>query len=170
MFNVLGPFGIALKTLDSTHYHDLNSKLEPSMDVITGAGLVASIIQIIDATTKAIKYLNDVKDAPKDRVQLAHEATSILVLLTQLRYRLEGEDAKASWYAGIRGLGSVNGPLMQLHGAMLSLAKRLEPSFGMKRAAKALVWTIEKKECTEILGKIQRLNLLVSLALQGDRL
>jgi hypothetical protein len=59
------------------------------MDPVTVIGLVAGIVQLIDTTTKAIKYINDVKDAPRDRARLAREATSLLALLTDLRYRLE---------------------------------------------------------------------------------
>jgi hypothetical protein len=35
------------------------------MDPVTVIGLVAGIVQLIDTTTKAIKYINDVKDAPR---------------------------------------------------------------------------------------------------------
>ena len=140
------------------------------MDPISALGLAASIIQIIDATTTTIKYLNDVKAAPKDRAQLAQEATSILVLLTQLRYRLEGADSEDPWYNGIRRLGTDNGPLQQLHDTMVSLADKLEPKSGIKTVGKALLWSLEKRECTELLSKIQRLNVLISLALQDDHL
>ena len=140
------------------------------MDPITGLGLAVNIIQIIDTTTKAVKYLNDVKDAPKDRALLAQEATSTLVLLTQLRYRLEGTNAKDPWHVGIRSLGALDGPLAQLLAAMNSLATKLEPSSGMRKVAKVLIWSIEKKECVEILGRIQRINVLISVVLQGDQM
>ena len=140
------------------------------MDLISGLGLVASITQLIDATTTTLKHLNNVNSAPRDRAQLAQEATGILVLLTQLRYRLEGADSKNPWYNGIRRLGTDNGPLQQLHNTMVFLAEKLQPKSGIKRAGKALLWSLEKRECAELLSKIQRLNVLISLALQDDQL
>ena len=56
------------------------------MDPITAAGLIASIAQLIGTTTQTIQYLNDMKDAPKYRAKLAQEASSLLMLLTDLRY------------------------------------------------------------------------------------
>ena len=140
------------------------------MDPITGLDLAVNIIQIIDTTTKAVKYLNDVKDAPKDRALLAQEATSTLVLLTQLGYRLEGTNTIDPWHVGIRSLGALDGPLAQLLAAMNSLAIKLEPSSRMRKVAKVLIWSIEKKESVEILGRIQRINVLISVALQGDQM
>ena len=108
------------------------------MDPITGLGLVASVIQIIGATSTAIKYLNDAKDAPKDRAQLAQKVTNILVLLTQLRYRLEGADTKGAWYDGIRRLGIDNGPLQQLHRTMVSFAKNTRAEVGHQECGESL--------------------------------
>ncbi len=59
------------------------------MDPASAIGLGASIVQLIDATAKAIQYLNEVKNAPKERAKLARVATGLLSLLTDLRYRIE---------------------------------------------------------------------------------
>jgi hypothetical protein len=81
------------------------------MDPITAVGLAASVVQLIDATTTAIKYLNDVNDAPTDRATLAREGSSLLALFTDLRYRVEEADSTGAWFAGIRSLGVEGGPL-----------------------------------------------------------
>lgn len=54
------------------------------VDPITGVGLAAAIVQLIDSTTKVYLYLNDVKQAPKERATLALEAASLLPLLNRL--------------------------------------------------------------------------------------
>ena len=59
------------------------------MDLVSATGLAASVVQLIDVTAKAFRYLNDVKNAPRDRARLAREATQLLSLLTDLRYRIE---------------------------------------------------------------------------------
>lgn len=56
-----------------------------SMDPITVVGFLAAVVQLIDVTSKVISYFNNVKDAPKDRVRLIHEAIGLLVLFADLR-------------------------------------------------------------------------------------
>ena len=46
-------------------------------------------VQLIDATTKAYKYFNEVKNATKERANLAMEAAYLMPLLTSLRNRVE---------------------------------------------------------------------------------
>jgi hypothetical protein len=140
------------------------------MDPVTTVGLAASIIQLIDATTKAIKYLNDVKDAPKDRARLAREATSLLALLTDLRYRVEEAKSMDPWFTGVRLLGVEGGPLEQFKEAIEELARKLKPKSGVMKFGKALLWTLDKNEINKILSKIERLKTLVGLALQKDHL
>lgn len=60
-----------------------------------------------------IEYLNDVKDAPKDRAQCAIEVLNLYNLLTTLRYRLKEGTSNKPWYAAVRALGVKNGPLNQ---------------------------------------------------------
>jgi hypothetical protein len=116
------------------------------MGPVTVVGLTASIIQLIDATMGAIKYLNDVKDAPKDRATLAKEATSLLMLLTDSRYRLEEAKSTDSWFTGIRSLGAEGGPLDQLKEAMEELAGKLKPETKIKKISKMFRWTLDKKK------------------------
>jgi hypothetical protein len=140
------------------------------MDPITAVGLAASIAQLIDATVKAMKYLNDVKDAPKDRAKIAREATSLLVLLTELRYMVEEAKSTDPWFVGIRSLGVRMGPLEQFKEEMEDLAKHLKPQGGIKKSGKTLLWTLDKKDINSILSKIERLKTCASLALQKDHL
>ena len=140
------------------------------MDPITAVGLVASVVQLIDATATAIKYLNDVKDAPKDRATLAREGSSLLALFTDLRYRVEEADSTSAWFAGVRSLGVEGGPLDQFKDAMEGLARKLKPEAGIKKFGKTLIWTLDKNEISNILSKIERLKTLVGLALQKDHL
>jgi len=137
------------------------------MDPITAVGLAASIVQLIDTTTTVIKYLNDVKDAPKDRAILAREGSSLLALFIDLRYRVEEADSTGAWFAGVRSLG---GPLDQFKDAMEELARKLKPEAGIKKFGKALIWTLDKNEISNILSKLERLKTLVILALQKDHL
>jgi hypothetical protein len=140
------------------------------MDPITAVGLAASIVQLIDATTKAIKYLNGVKDAPKERATLAREGSSLLALFIDLRYRVEEAKSTDTWFTGVRSLTGEGGPLGQFKDIMEELAKKLKPEAGIKKFGKALIWTLDKNEISNILSKIERLKTLVTLALQKDHL
>ncbi len=140
------------------------------MDPVTAVGLAAAIIQLMDATMMAIKYLNDVKDAPKDRSKIARDATSLMVLLTDLRYRVEETDSTDPWFTGVRLLGVDGGPLDQFKEALDDLARRLKPKTGIKKLGKMLIWTLDKKNIDDILDSIERLKTLVTLSLGKDHL
>src|ERR1700753_4149951 len=95
------------------------------MDPITVVGLVATLVQLIDATTKVLGYLNDIKNAPKARAHVAQEASLLLALLTSLRFRLEDANTKDPWVKGVLTLGMAGGPLDLFREALEALAARL---------------------------------------------
>ena len=140
------------------------------MDPLTAVGLAASIAQLIATTTRAISYINDIKDAPKARARLATEAARLLPSLTSLRYRIEVSTSTDPWFVGVRSLGVEQGPLDQFKEAMEILAEKLNPRYGAKKLRCKLLWTLDKKEIGDILDRIERMKTLVGLALQRDNL
>jgi hypothetical protein len=135
-------------------------------------GLVAGLVQLIDTTTKVVRYVNDVKDAPSERAHLARHSSSLLALLTDLRYRVEeAKSASEPWFVAVRGLGVQGGSLDQLRDRMERLATELEPSTGrLRKAGMLFTWAFDKKEIDEVLAQIERVKTLVMLALQNDQL
>lgn len=133
--------------------------------------LTGGITAVLDATTQIVGYLNDVKDASRDRAKLATEAASLLVLLTKLRY-VEEADRGGAWFTGIRSLGQSNGPLEQFKRALEQLATKLEPVNGsrVKNFSKRLSWTLNKAKINDTLSEIERLKTNVGLTLQKDHL
>ena len=136
------------------------------MDPITVFGLLASIGQLIDLTSKMVAYVNTVKDAPKARAVLAMEASSLLALLSDLHSRAQ-QAAKEQdpWFLGLKYLGGQYGPIEQLKVAMDDLAGKFEHKSGG-----ALRWPFTEKSIKDILTRIERLKSHISLALQGDHL
>ena len=134
------------------------------MDPVTAVGFVAVVVQLIGVTSKVVNYFNDVKDAPKEQAKLAQEVAGLLVLFTDLRYRVEETESTDPWFTGLHSLG---GPLTEFKSAMEDIANQLTPATSLK---KVLKWTIDKKEIDAILSKIERLKTLVVLALQKDHL
>ncbi|KAF2175434.1 hypothetical protein K469DRAFT_647119, partial [Zopfia rhizophila CBS 207.26] len=138
------------------------------MDPITAIGFAANIVQIIDAVVKVVGYLNDVKDAPKDRARLARESTSLLAFLTDFRYKVEESSTDDPWFSSIRLLAAPGGPLEQFRDEMDELARKLKPQSGLRKFGKALVWTLDKNDINNIISRIERLKALVSISRQED--
>lgn len=139
------------------------------MDPITAVAFLATVVQLIDLTSKVVRYFNDIKDAPEDRAKLAREATGLLALLTDLRYQMEEKNTSTSlWFADLRSLGKEGGLLMEFKRAMAQIADKLAPATGAVKTKKALLWTLDKKDIDAILPRIERLKTLVGLALQKD--
>ena len=110
------------------------------------------------------------KGAPKDRAKLAEEATNLLPVFTQLRYRVQEADSTDPWYIGIRSLVGADGPLKDFESIIEGLGDRLAPRKGLKKIGMALCWTLLKKDVDIFLFKIERLKTLVGLALHNDLL
>ena len=142
------------------------------MDPITVVGFIAAIVQLIGVTSKAVNYFNDVRSAPKDRAKLAREATNLLSLFTELRYRVEETTSTDPWFTGLRSLGEKDGPLIDFKNEIERVADKLElaPAPGLVNLRRVLCWTLDKKEIGDILFKIERLKTLIGLALQKDHL
>ncbi|RYP68349.1 hypothetical protein DL771_006735 [Monosporascus sp. 5C6A] len=130
--------------------------------------VTASIIAILQLTSKVIEYLNDVKDASKDRARCAIEASNLYSLLVNLRFRLEEGNSNEPWYAAVRALGVENGPLDQYRHALEQLHPKTTSGSGIKKMANALMWKLNKEEVTSILSRMERLNGLVHIALEMD--
>jgi len=173
----LDAFQLRFPTASPHHVHGNRSSLKThcppcTMDPASIIGLTSAIVSLIEATTKIISYVNDIKSAPTERAQFARHASSLLALLTDLRYRVEESAShSAPWFASLRGLGVEGGPLDQLHQQMGRLATKLEPSSGrLEKIGNALKWTIDKKDTEETLVQIERVKSLVMVALQNDQL
>lgn len=132
--------------------------------------LTASVIAILQLTGEVIKYLHDVQDAPKECQQCAIEASNLLSLLTNLRYRLEQATNNDPWYTAVRALNVENGPLDQYKQALEQLQSRVETRDGLRKIKKRLLWKFSKAELANILARMERLKSLVDISLQMDHL
>jgi hypothetical protein len=137
------------------------------MDLLS---VTASIIAIIQLSAKVLSYLNDVKDASKDRVACAVEASNLYNLLINLRFRLEEGDSSQPWYIAVRALAVEHGPLDQFKQALEMLQAKMTDGGRLKKAGEALMWKFKKEEIAGILARMERLKTLVEIALQMDHL
>lgn len=129
---------------------------------------VASVVALVGVTLKTVKYVNDMKDASKERQDLSKETADLLPMLTGLRNMIENPRRSETSFNGVKGLVSADGPLDRLREALEQLNKKVKAKRGIKKYARVLVWPLEKEECKEVLGKIERVKSLISLALEGE--
>lgn len=137
------------------------------MDGLSGA---ASIIAVLQLTAEVIKYLNDVKDAPKECQQCMTEASNLQSLLITLLYHLNQGKSGDPWYTAVRALNVENGPLDQYKQALKQLRSKAEIQDGVQKVKRRLLWKFCKADIAGILARIERLNTLVSMALESDHL
>ena len=133
-------------------------------------GFAVAISGLIDATTKGIQYLNDVKNAPKERAKLAREVASLLPLLMDLSDQVEDTKSTDPWFGGLQSLGGDHGPLMEFKEAMEELAVKSKPAAGIKKIPRSLCWTLDKNEVNSLLSRVERLKTRIGLVLQQRHL
>lgn len=132
--------------------------------------VTASIIAVLQLLGKVLGYLNDVKDASKDRTQCALEMLNFCSLLYKLRDYVETGDPSQLWYTAIAPLAAPNGPLDQFKQALEVLQTKMTDGGRLKKVGEALMWKFKKEEIDSILDRIERLKTLVEIALQMDHL
>jgi hypothetical protein len=130
--------------------------------------VTTSIIAVIQLPGTILDYLNAVRKASKDQVKLAIEASNIYNLLISLRYRVEQASAEHPWFDAVRALRIERGPLDQPKAALEEIVVQIEPTSGIKKLGKTLTWKLEKRGIDALLSNIERVKLLVSVALAND--
>jgi hypothetical protein len=130
-------------------------------------GIAASIIAVLQLTASVIEYLRATRDARKDRVDFLSEASGLRELLLALQNRVEESHADDLWLAQVRQLGVRDGPLDQFKSHLEHLVSKLGASEGIRGT---LTWKFNKPEVEAIISRIERLKMLVSLALTNDHL
>lgn len=132
--------------------------------------ITASIIAILQLTSKVIQYLGDTKDAPKERGRLAIEAANLYSLLTTLRYRVyEASGSNEPWYNAVKSLA---GPLDQYKAVLEELSRKVVVPSGdsVGKIKHALTWTFNKGDVDRMLSRMERLKGLIQISLEMDHL
>lgn len=130
--------------------------------------ITASIVAVLQMTATVTQYLKDIKGGSEDRTRLRDEIRSTICLLEMLKDRLEDVDIRDTWLDTLRWLDVPKGPLVQFREALELLVKKLAPPGRMRQTAQTLKWPFDKAGVNEVLGRIERLKSLFSLAIQND--
>src|SRR5258708_35340632 len=120
--------------------------------------VTASVIAILQLTGEGIKYLNAVKDAPRECQQCTVEASNLQSLLINLRYRLEQGQTGDPWFTEVQALNVENGPLDQYKQALEQLLSNVEIQDRVQMVKKRLLWKFSKAEVASIFGRMEGLK------------
>ena len=86
------------------------------------------------------RYLNDVKNAPKERSKLSLEAANLLPLLNSLRDQVENASPNDPWIESVLELGGTTGPLELFKRTMEQLKRKLKVESPMLRMGKYVLF------------------------------
>lgn len=130
----------------------------------------ASIINIIQITGTLVEYLRAATQAPSDRRKLLLEANSLLALLTSLKDFLAIEDGRenAPWRKSVHQLEAPEGPFAQYQLELERLLNKISPRHRLQKMAQTMLWKLTKDDINEILVRIERMKILISIALEMD--
>ena len=142
------------------------------MDPVTAIGAAASVLQLIGVAGKAIKYINDIKNAPRERFHLVQELNNLHEILIVLESRVDeakmnGDD---KWLSGLNSLTVKFGLIEQLGAALNSIVDKIKLASKIKTVGRTLIWPFAKKEIAEIMEQIERQKSTINFALQGDQM
>jgi ankyrin repeat protein len=131
------------------------------MDPLSAVGLLASVVQIADASFKIMKVLDTIKEGAKDRRRLSDEITILWMLLRNLETQFAPLSAEqnGAWMKPLDSLAEPGGVFQQLSEALNEVLDRLTRSdnrFG--RAMQTLRWPLTETFVEKTVAKIERLK------------
>ena len=135
------------------------------MDLLS---VTASLITICQLANEVVQYFNDARDAPKECQQCVIEAANLLGPLISLRCLSQQAQDGNFWLEQLRKLNVEDGPLDQYKEALKLLRTSVEIGDGKQKIRRRLLWRFNKEQVEGILRRLQRLNALVSTALEMD--
>ncbi|KAK0219097.1 hypothetical protein IW262DRAFT_1462723 [Armillaria fumosa] len=129
-------------------------------------GLASAIVSLVELAHIAVKYLKDIKEAPKERDELSKELSNLAIYLTTVNQLTQTAAAGDPWLVTVQRLSD---PFVQLGVLLNDLEKKLEPaSDGMGKTKQRLLWKFSKETVEDTLKKIERVKSLVVIAVQHD--
>jgi hypothetical protein len=129
----------------------------PNMDPLS---ISASIVAVLQLSETVVQYLNNVKNAHKDRQKILDEVSSAIGILFLLKGHAERANSRYAWSIIMKSPG---GPLEQFEMALQRLVSKLAP-------VGRLFWPFQQGEIKEIVNTIERQKALFNLALQNDHM
>jgi len=129
-------------------------------------GLLASIIAVLQLSSKAVEYLSNAKNAHEERGKLQREILIVAGLLTVLQSKSE-EWKYENWSETVKLLES---PVQQTRELIEKILPKLQQESGIKKIGKQLIWPFQKGEVIEVVASLERYQQYFLLALHNDHM
>lgn len=122
----------------------------------------ASLIAILQATVISFNYIQGVRHATSDRIELKSELESLTGILTAVH-------SHASANPDSTILRTFDPTLRECLSDITKLHAKLMPKGLLRRGMSRLRWPLKDKEISQHMDKIERLKSSISLAMDLDR-
>lgn len=133
-----------------------------------GLSTAASVIAVLQLSTKVVGYLNSVKGATEERKRLRQELRACEYIIQQLKDETDDPEEGKAWAETLKALEAPGGPLGLLFVALRAVEAKLEPRRGAKKALATLKWPFDEKNTEKLFEAIEREKALLQLALSND--
>ena len=115
-----------------------------------------------------MKLLGKIKTASHDQNLLLYHVSSLLGLLSVIKFQAEDPDLSHSWTPTLE---SLKVPLHSTYVSLLEVERNLQNVVRQGGAiAKAFIWPFQREETKRVLAVIEKQQALFQLALQNDHL
>ncbi|RSL74690.1 hypothetical protein CEP51_011483 [Fusarium floridanum] len=131
-------------------------------------GLAASIITVLQVSTKATHYVFSAKGATKHKRRLHEEIRGCEGMLLRLLDILEHERLGPARASTISLLEGPHSPFKRLETLFESIRVKLAPKQGLARVTSSLAWPFNEKDVSDLVAAIQREKSLLHLVLDND--
>ncbi|KAH7156175.1 ankyrin repeat-containing domain protein, partial [Dactylonectria macrodidyma] len=128
----------------------------------------ASVIAVVQLSSKVVKYINSAKGATQERKSLREELRACERILQQLIDEADDSEEGQAWSNTIEALEAPGAPLGRLWVTLSEVKERLQPQEGIRKTLARLKWPFNEKEIKEIYGTIEREKSLLQLALTNN--
>lgn len=135
--------------------------------------MAASIITIIALCTESLKFLRDIREAPKERANMQVTICGVKGVVEEVRETIEQtrNTPNRTRLKSIPSLVKPGSPLASIQDILTTLTTRLDqakPARGIKKVAKRARWPFEKEEIKTILTALDVHQKTILLAFQND--
>lgn len=135
-----------------------------------------TVWSLVETTIKVVNYLDSVKNAKKEVEELKTELSGLYALYTHIkdveeRVKEFTSTTLNTWRSAIRSLGAENGPLAEYARTLATLSQK----YGDRKSSwdsfrLRVTWISAKQDAQELLSKMGRAKLDISLLLNLDQI
>jgi hypothetical protein len=132
-------------------------------------GFASAIGALTGITGRLASYLKDVMVSQTDRGKFRADCIATKAQLVTLQEICQDREDDDEWMKAVRELAYPNGPFDALRESLQEIEKNL-PKKGITGAIQRTTWALDKKDVADAALRMQRVKLLVAVALEMDNM